>query len=487
MLLHHGRAMTQSHGLKFDFTFKSDTATEPSNFQMAVKRGKNANISVDMDWSSEFSIRAGDRTRPISIFVPGLAGVALREELRTDAIINTGIAQGDSNLYLRNVLLRIIRNSDKLDRFHSIISRIFPGLTISADYDEGRHHYINIMVSVNGGNVPLEMIGTGCLQAIQIVAYTTMYNPAILLLDEPDSHLHPSNQRLLIETLIEISTTTGTKIVISTHSRHIFDALAANDECDIVWLKNGEKQPIESASDLSILLDLGALDSFERITSPKNKAIVLTEDTKSNKLKMILESNGFIAGEYYIQPLHGVENIAFAYPIADYFSKLGTNTHVLIHRDGDALLEGEKQWLCDRAAGKLPPRTTFFVTPFTDIEHQFCQPAHIASVFDISLERATAIVDRALESASAKLAAMFSSKRQHAKERILKNMESEPPGAQDLLAAKIPFEFAKGKTIFGIICQIINNEGLNANRLALTSSDHLKIQTLSKFADEAWR
>ena len=39
-----------------------------------------------------------DRTRPISIFVPGLADVALREEKRTDAIITTGIAQGDSNL-----------------------------------------------------------------------------------------------------------------------------------------------------------------------------------------------------------------------------------------------------------------------------------------------------------------------------------------------------------------------------------------------------
>lgn len=487
MLLHHGGPMTQRSGLKFEFTYKNETSIEPSTFQMGVKRGKNANISVDMEWGNEFSIRAGDRTRPISIFVPGLAGVALREELRTDAIINTGIAQGDSNLYLRNVLLRIIRNPEKLDRFHSIISKIFGGMTISADYDEGRHHYINIQVNVSGNNLPLEMVGTGCLQAIQIVAYTTMYNPAILLLDEPDSHLHPSNQRLLAETLVEISVTTGTKIVISTHSRHIFDSLSNNEVCEVVWLKDGEKQPIDNVSDLSILLDLGALDSFERLTSPTNKAIVLTEDTKSNKLRFLLELNGFRQGEYYIQPLHGVENISSAYPVADYFSKLGPDTHVLIHRDGDALLDNEKDWLSHRVTAQLPPRTTFFITPLTDIEHQFCQPAHIASVFSISLEKATSIVDQAIENASSKLAAMFSSKRQNAKERILRQMGNDLPGAQDLLSAKMPFEFSKGKFLFGQIFQVLTDEGHNANRLALTPSQSLEIGVLAKFAREAWR
>lgn len=484
-LLQNGSPMTQRSGPRFSFTYLTENTTEAQTFTTGVKRGKNANISVDIPWHDSFFRRASDRTRPISIFVPGLAGVALREERRTEAIINTGIAQGDSNLYLRNILLQILRNSQKLDAFHDLIGQIFPGTKLLTDFDESRDHYIDLKVTMDERTLPIEMLGTGCLQAIQLVAYVTMYNPTLLLLDEPDSHLHPSNQRLLAEALVQISNATATKIILSTHSRHLFDSLANNENCEVVWLKQGEKQPIESVSDLSILLDLGALDSFERLTSPKNKVVVLTEDTKSNKLKFLLEANNFKGEEYFIQPLYGVENLPSAYPIAEFFTKLGPNTHVLIHRDGDALLDEEKKWVIERISGELPSRCTFFITPLSDIEHQFCKPEHIASVFKISLTEAEDIVRGAISKLSTKLAAIFSNKRQNAKENVLRKKD-HVPGAKDLLTSDLPFEYAKGKAIFGQIVQDLNAASYNGNRLALTKSDALHIVALSDFANLAW-
>ena len=484
-LLQNGSPMTQRSGPRFGFTYLTESATEAKTFTTGMKRGKNANISVDTPGSDPFFIRASDRTRPISIFVPGLAGVALREELRADAIINTGIAQGDSNLYLRNVLLKILRDSAKLDAFHDLIGRIFPGTTLSTEFEQSRDHYIDLKVSMGGRKVPIEMLGTGCLQAIQLVAYVTMYNPTLLLLDEPDSHLHPSNQRLLAEALVEISNATPTKIILATHSRHLFDSLTNNESCEIVWLKDGKRQAVDNVSDLSILLDLGALDSFERLTSPKNKVVVLTEDTKSRKLKILLEANGFRHDEYFIQPLHGVENISSAYPIADFFTKLGPNTHVLIHRDGDALLSNEKEWLVNRISERLPERSKLFITPLSDIEHQFCMPEHIASVYNISLADAEAIVQGSISKLGAKLAAIFSNKRQNAKDRVLRQMEGAP-GAQDLLTDTLPFEYAKGKVLFGQIVQDLNAAHHNGSRLGLTKSDALHITTLGEFARLAW-
>lgn len=485
IILQNGSPMTQRSGPKFKFTYISEGVTDVNSFEMGIKRGKNANISVDMPWDNPFFTRASDRSRPVSIFVPGLAGVALREELRTEAIINTGIAQGDSNLYLRNVLLRIIRKPEILDRFHSIINQIFPGLTLSTDYDESRHHFIEVKVNIDNRNLPIEMLGTGCLQAIQLVAYTTMYNPALLLLDEPDSHLHPSNQRLLAETLLQISAATLTKIILATHSRHIFDSLSANENCKVLWLKSGENQKIDNVSDLSILLDLGALDSFERLSSPGNKVVVLTEDTKSNKLKFLLEANGFVPNQYFIQPLHGVDNISSAYAVADFFTKLSPNTYVLIHRDGDALLNDEKDWLVKRVAQKLPERTEFFITPLTDIEHQFCQPEHVSAVYQIGIDEAKRIVVASITKLSAKLAAIFSSKRQNAKDRVLRQKE-DAPGAQDLLVADLPFEYAKGKTLLGRIIEDLNAASYNGNRLISTKSPALEIFSLTEFAKKAW-
>ncbi|MFQ6781274.1 MAG: AAA family ATPase [Coprococcus sp.] len=67
---------------------------------------------------------------------------------------------------------------------------------------------INIQVDIGiktyeGKNidVPIEQAGTGMLQILQILAYVLYFEPKLLLLDEPDEHLHPNNQRILAEVL----------------------------------------------------------------------------------------------------------------------------------------------------------------------------------------------------------------------------------------------------------------------------------------------
>jgi hypothetical protein len=221
--------------------------------------------------------------------------------------VTAGIAQGDANLYLRNVLLRITLDQQKLQKFHSIIGEA--DLKISCNFDERVHTSIEILVHIDGITVPLELVGTGTLQAIQLVAYATMYDPGLLLLDEPDAHLHPSNQRLLATTLLKIAEQGSAKIILATHSRHIFDALTRSSMTDVVWLKHGAKQTRKENEDLSILLDLGALDSYELLTSARCRVIVLTEDSKMDRLRTILEANGFKPDEYMIQPYDGVSNI----------------------------------------------------------------------------------------------------------------------------------------------------------------------------------
>ena len=131
------------------------------------------------------------------------------------------------------------------------------------DFNEHVHTHIEILVEIDGTRIPLELVGAGALQAIQLIAYATMYDPGLLLLDEPDAHLHPSNQRLLAATLLKIAEQGSAKIILATHSRHIFDALTRSSMTDVVWLKEGVKQERKELEDLSILLDLGASDSYE--------------------------------------------------------------------------------------------------------------------------------------------------------------------------------------------------------------------------------
>lgn len=252
------------------------------------------------------------------------------------------------------------------------------GLEISPDFNEHVHTHIEILVEIDGNKIPLELVGAGALQAIQLIAYATMYDPGLLLLDEPDAHLHPSNQRLLAATLLKIAEQGSAKIILATHSRHIFDALTRSSMTDVVWLKEGVKQERKESEDLSILLDLGALDSYELLTRDRCRVVVLTEDSKRDRLRTILEANGFVRDEYMLQSFDGGSNIAMSGTIADFFLKQGNNTHILIHRDGDCMRPDEVAWYLSREADKLPDRCELFVTPLTDVEHQFCKPDHLA-------------------------------------------------------------------------------------------------------------
>jgi hypothetical protein len=159
---------------------------------------------------------------------------------------------------------------------------------------------------------------------------------------------------------LKIAEQGSAKIILATHSRHIFDALTRSSMTDVVWLKHGVKQTRKENQDLSILLDLGALDSYELLTSARCRVIVLTEDSKMDRLRTILEANGFKPDEYMIQPYDGVSNITMSAVVADFFLKQGNDTHVLVHRDGDCMLADEVAWYTATEKEKLPDRCELF-------------------------------------------------------------------------------------------------------------------------------
>lgn len=485
MKLHHRTDMSSKTGPEIAFTYAAEATADLESFKLSMRRGKNANISVTFTHKNAFYDRASDRTRPLSIFVPGLAGVALREERRTDAIVTTGIAQGDANLYLRNVLLRLIDDKAKLDKFHAMIGEIFPYLKITSSFDEKVHQHVEILVEIEGKRVPLELVGTGTLQAIQLVAYTTMYDPGLLLLDEPDAHLHPSNQRILAATLLKIAEQGNAKIILATHSRHIFDSLAKSSLTQVMWLKDGALQERNQSEDLSILLDLGALDSFEFLRNDKCRVVVLTEDTKADRLRRLLEVNGFPKDEYMIQPFHGVSNISMCLPVAEFFLKQGQNARVLIHRDSDCLLPDEIEWCHAREAAKLPDRCELFFTPLTDIEHQFCQPAHVAGALNIPITQANALVDSLIDANGALCAMEFAQKRADLKAKILREKKNVP-SATELAQQRVSFEQVKGKRLWGLLNQALSAQGRNPRHLLTRQTDALKIAALAVFVAETW-
>ena len=264
----------------------------------------------------------------------------------------------------------------------------------------------------------------------------------------------------------------------------MFDVLTEMEEVQVAWLKKGAKQTDAERQNLSILLDLGALDSFELFQTGQQRLVLLTEDSKSSRLAALLEANGLPSDEYFTQPLHGVDNLSAAVPVADFFTRQGDNTCVIVHRDGDGMTEAERTWWSANEAAKLPDRSFPFLTPLTDVEHSFCQPAHIAAVYGMTIEQAQALVDQAIAAQQAKLTIEFSNKRNALKSGALKKMEAVQ-SAQDLIGASIQFPQVKGKTLLKAIHAALQSQGLNAAHLSTQTSPALVDVNLSALIVQA--
>ena len=147
--------------------------------------------------NADVAERLSSLKRPFSVFSPGLAGVAKRENYVSDGVLLRTLARGDANLILRNILLRL-KKSPSWNPFLGDLQKVFPRVAIDVAYEEETAEFIDVYIKPESDRVPLELAGTGVLQAVQILSYIHRFSPSMVVLDEPDSHLHPNNQRLSV-------------------------------------------------------------------------------------------------------------------------------------------------------------------------------------------------------------------------------------------------------------------------------------------------
>jgi len=336
-----------------------------------VRKGKNRNIAISFT-NPDVAYGIADVAEPYSIFSPGLAGVAKTESYISDGVIIRALARGDANILLRNILYRL-HQSRRWGDFEADLKEIFPDLNLEVKFDINTDEIIEVMCNKNGITVPLELSGTGALQAIQIFAYIHQYKPKLIVLDEPDSHLHPNNQRLLSSLLQKVSDERGVQVLLTTHSRHVIDALGS--KANYIWMQNGAAQSASLNDNIDILIDLGALDLAERVGHDSHPVVILTEDEISRPIVSLAINSGFDMDKVLILPYFGATDPKNLHAIANLIRKQSPQTKIIVHRDRDGLTDTlVEDWKRKtRESGAIP-----FVTSAMDADGEFIDARHLA-------------------------------------------------------------------------------------------------------------
>lgn len=496
---------------------------------VALRRGRNRNIQVSIR-GRVLGERLMNMFKPYTVYAPGLAGIAKEERYMSPGVVRRVVARGDANLVLRNVLL-MLKESEKRERaalserieklhleklaafhagrgpepVHPMIERaryrgpwsrflndmqaLFPGLTLTVSFDADRDETIDVFFrQQDGPQLPIDAAGTSILQASQILAYVALFEPEVLILDEPDSHLHPNNQRLLCDLVTSLAEKRGFRALLSTHSRHVLDAL--KDRAKVVWMNGGRRVDYETVSTPTMLMELGALDSVDYFSSGRFSCLVATEDSKRESLSALnalLQSNAFPLAEFEIRPYSGCSKVDSAKVLRSFLLDKAPSVKFVLHRDRDYMNDEAVQSM-EQSLRAIDAHA--FITEFSDIEGYFLNANHIASLNQkLTRERAQELVDEATKSTRDKSVMALINQRTEA---AIRNRAGGPPHNAGELAAKAyadydsdPPKWRRGKVVLNELRSLLNKE-LGEHPKILERSEHLRTPVLDAIRAAVW-
>lgn len=192
------------------------------------------------------------------VHVPPLGGVQTDEEKREPGIQDRLIGEGRPGDILRNLLLQIAdRDPDGWkqlashfrDMFQVELEKpVFSGTYITAEY-------LPLYLPVGQKPKPLDIAGAGSgfHQVLLLLAFFYARPGAVLLLDEPDAHLHVILQREVYALIRRVASERGAQLVISTHSEVLLDEtdptriVAFTGECPHALVTTSQKSQLKKA------------------------------------------------------------------------------------------------------------------------------------------------------------------------------------------------------------------------------------------------
>lgn len=430
-----GEYANQSNFLKLRIDVDEDG--KQASQEMKIYRARNDNVGFEYEKSTaEITRLIQSRDKLFTVYVPGVSGIGRSEPLHQKGQIKRGIASGDANLYLRSVL-HCIKKEGKLEQLKSYVKSVFPDFYIDCKFDEENDAEVRVDVSTAPGGiptVPLELAATGVLQILQLFSYVTLFEPRLLLLDEPDAHIHPDRQHTLARALVLLTQQLDVQIILTTHSKHLISSLQS--EAEFYAFSGGACHHLkDDQAWASLLTDLGIVSQLEHLNGGTIKYLVLTEDTKSIHLQTFLLSNGIKRSESLMSSYGSSSQLHSAVILAQWVNQRFPSCKVIVHRDRDFLSDDEVEGL--RAKYSDAP-VYWLITNGSDIESYFCEPEVLAAITGRSVEDCANLVEETAKEIHNELVEKYTNKRNESKNILKATKVTNEKVAEPKLATSIP-------------------------------------------------
>lgn len=219
------------------------------------------------------------------VYVPPFSGIGVNETRLDRPYQDMLIGQGKAGDILRNLLLEVAekKGGDDWRRLERIVADIFGYRLLKPQYAGAPFitcQYLKGLPEGNGlgGLPPLDVstTGSGFHQVLLILAFMFARPSSLILLDEPDAHLHVLLQKQLYDILRSLCHERKGQLVIATHSEVLIDSTSPSQ---IVSFYR-EPHPLASEADRDQVREaLKRVTSLELLLAENSDGVLYLEGT----------------------------------------------------------------------------------------------------------------------------------------------------------------------------------------------------------------
>ncbi|WP_439832730.1 ATP-dependent nuclease [Aeromonas caviae] len=317
------------------------------SYQLKIKVGwkgtDNINLYLEIAYTlngNNFAIKKSDSNLsvddkiPTIAYLPPFGGMNENESLLSKADRRKLIGKGQAGSVIRNLLLdlheahektietkknELFPNRQRLNQadqdrlkeistewrqLKSILAEVFHVHLYVHDFDSQFHNFISVDVldlvknhetqtkeRNNSSKRDLMVEGSGFLQWLSVFALALDKSNDVLLLDEPDAHLHSSLQSLLMEKLENICEENSKQILMVSHSSELIKAI---DYQKVLHVENSKAEYLKNNKEKVLVLEGLGSKYFPLLDSMiEHKKVLLVENASDTRtLKVLCEKQG---------------------------------------------------------------------------------------------------------------------------------------------------------------------------------------------------
>jgi len=185
-----------------------------------------------------------------SVFVPAMTGLSKEEPLYANPeTVADLLGQAKPGDVLRNLLVQANRSEKAWKELSLSIERLF-GYRLLPPDAAGAYIVAEYQASEDGPRLDISSAGSGFQQVLMLLTFLNTRPATVLLLDEPDAHLHVLLQDSIYGELRAVAARQRSQLIMATHSEVIINSVDPRE----LWVTLQTVRPLAEDAEKSTLL-----------------------------------------------------------------------------------------------------------------------------------------------------------------------------------------------------------------------------------------